>query len=238
MEPEDESAWWVDNKSKSPFRPDPTLRSLIGGIIMLGAAYFIAKLPRLTFHTGDGVVTYNRADYPVLFNIATAVAVVLAVLFFASAARMMLRKSDRPPKKTNMWPLMFFLLVGCLLSLASANTGVQSFYWSSRNDTVVHSVTYWHDYWRALPLVYAAFFAGAIYGVYCRLPIAWKLGWLYLILAAAHFIAFAWIGLLPQPQGWIGAIAATVGGIGVAIYWGARWYKQKSYFIPDESNQT
>lgn len=108
----------------------------------------------------------------------------------------------------------------------------------SHNGTVVQYITYWHDYWRALPLVYAAFFAAAFYGVYRRLPIAWKLGWLYIILGAAHFIFFAWVGLIHQPKGEIGALAATVGGIIVAVYWGARWYKQKSYFIPDEDDQT
>src|SRR5438876_435352 len=137
-----------------------------------------------------------------------------------------------------MRQLMFFLIVGCLLGVASAITGVQSFYWSSRNGTIVSSLTYWHGYWRLLALVYASVLAFMFYVVYRRLPVAWTLGWFFIIAGAAHFIFFAWVGLLPQPEGWIGAIAATAGGFGVAIYWGVRWYKQKNYFIPDEADPT
>jgi hypothetical protein len=136
-----------------------------------------------------------------------------------------------------MRQLMVLLVIGCLLGIASTITGVQSFYWSSHNGAVVSSVTYWHGYWRLLALVYAAMCAFMFYAVFRRWPLAWTLGWFFIIAAAAHFVAFAWIGLLPQPKGWLGAIAATAGGIGVAIYWGVRWYKQKSYFIP-ETDQT
>ena len=132
---------------------------------------------------------------------------------------------------------MFLLIAGCLLSVASAITGVQAFYWSSRNGTIASSLTYWHGYWGLLALVYASVLAFMSYVVYRRLPLAWTLGWFFIIAGTAHFIFFAWVGLLPQPSGWVGAIGATVGGIVVAIYWGARWYKQKSYFIPDESDQ-
>jgi hypothetical protein len=137
-----------------------------------------------------------------------------------------------------MRQLMILLAIGCLLGIASAVTGVQSFYWSSHNGTAVSSVTYWHGFWRLLPLVYAAVFVFMFYVVFRRLPLAWTLGWFFTIAGALHFILFAWIGLLPQPSGWVGAIAATAIGIVVAIYWGARWYKQKSHFIADESDQT
>lgn len=129
--------------------------------------------------------------------------------------------------------LMFYLVLGCILGVASAVTGVQSFSWSSRNGTVIRSVTYWHGYWRLLPLLYAALYGTMFYVVYRRLPLAWTLGWVGVIASAAAFIAGAWIGLIRQPYGWVGAIAATVGGIIVAVYWGSRWNQQRSYFIND-----
>ena len=137
-----------------------------------------------------------------------------------------------------MKQLMFLLILACILGIASAFTGVQSFYWTSHNGTVVSSLTYWHGYWRFLPLVPAALFAVMFYAVYRRSPLAWTLGWIAILIGAAVFIAEAWLGLIYQPKGEVGALAATVGGIVVAIYWGVRWYKQKSYFIPDDDEQT
>ncbi len=241
MGSDDEVEWGIadpESEKASNYRIKRGLRFVIGGFVWLFAAYFIVKLPRLSFHTGNQIVTYNRADYPVSFNVASAVAALIAILLFASAARLMLRKPERPSARMSMWALMFFLMVSCLAAVASAVTAVLSFYWSSHNGTVVHSITYWHGYWRVLPLVYAAFFAAAFYGVYRRLPIAWKLGWLYIIVAAAHFIFFAWVGLIDQPKGAIGALAATFGAIIVAVYWGVQWYKRKSYFMPDEDHRT
>jgi len=127
---------------------------------------------------------------------------------------------------------MLLLILGCVLAIASAVTGVQSFYWSSHNGTVDSSVTYWHGPWRWLTLVYAAIFAAAFYGVYRRRPIAWKLGWVFLVIGAAHFIFAAWVGLIHQPYGWVGAIGATVGGILVLAYWGIWWQRQREYFSP------
>lgn len=126
MEPEDESAWWVDEKSKSGYGQDLVLRSVIGGIVMLGAAYLIAKLPRLTFNTGDHVVTYNRADYATFFNIATALAVVIAILFFASAARPMLGKPKRSPTTANTHPWMkaFWCITNVALIAFTGWTGI------------------------------------------------------------------------------------------------------------------
>jgi hypothetical protein len=126
--------------------------------------------------------------------------------------------------------LMALLLLGCIACIASAITGVQAFQADSRTGTVI---SYWQGSWRWLALLYAAIFAVAFYSVYRRFPLAWKLGWVFLIAGAADFIIQAWLGLIDQPYGWVGGIAATLGGIGVAIYWGFWWRKQKPYFVPD-----
>jgi hypothetical protein len=129
--------------------------------------------------------------------------------------------------------LMALLLFSCVACILSAVTGIQAFDANSRTGTVVY---YWHSYWRLLALVYAAISALAFYVVYRRYSIAWKLGWVFLIAGAAEFTLQAWLGLIHQPYGWVGAIAATLGGMGAAIYWGFWWRKQKDYFSPDATD--
>ena len=94
--------------------------------------------------------------------------------------------------------LMALLLLGCIAGILSAITGVQSFYTDSRTGTVI---TYWQGSLRWLALVYAAIFAVAFYGIYRRLPIAWKLGWVFLALSVVQFIVEAWLQLIHQPYG-------------------------------------
>ena len=124
---------------------------------------------------------------------------------------------------------MALLLLGCLLCVVSAITGIQAFEASSRTGTVI---TYWKGYWRWLALVYAAIFAVAFYSIYRRFPIAWKLAWVFLIGGAADFIFEAWVGLIHQPYGWVGAIGATIGAIAAVAYWGIWWQQHREYFSP------
>jgi hypothetical protein len=126
--------------------------------------------------------------------------------------------------------LMTLLLLGCVAGIISAVTGIQAVETDSRTGTVI---TYWHGYWRLLALGYAAIFAFAFYGIYRRFPIAWKLGWVFLVAGAAEFIFQAWLGLIHQPYGWVGAIAATLGGIAVLAYWGIWWQRHREYFTPE-----
>jgi len=126
--------------------------------------------------------------------------------------------------------LMTLLILGSVVCVFSAITGIQSFYTDSRTGTVI---TYWHGYWRLLALAYAAIFAMAFYSIYRRLRIAWRLGWVFLVAGAADFIFEAWVGLIHQPYGWVGALAATLGGIAVAAYWGIWWQRHREYFTPE-----
>ena len=129
--------------------------------------------------------------------------------------------------------LMALLLFSCVACILSAVTGIHAFDANSRTGTVV---SYWHGYWRLLPLFYAAISALAFYGIYRHYPVVWKLGWVFLIGGAVEFIVLAWLSLIHQPYGWVGAIAATLGGIGVTVYWGFWWRKQKSYVFPMQTN--
>jgi len=47
------------------------------------------------------------------------------------------------------------------------------------------------------------------------------------------FIFEAWLGLIHQPYGWVGALGATVCVIAVTIYWGIWWQRHRDYFTPN-----
>ena len=127
--------------------------------------------------------------------------------------------------------LMTLLLLGVVLSIASAITGIQSVVCDSRTGTVI---TYWHSYGRWLTLGYAAVLALASYGVYRRRPVVWKLGFVVLYLSAADFVFQVWWSLWRQPYGWVGATAATVFAPLITLYWTTWWRKQRPYFLGDE----
>lgn|ERR1700719_759328 len=131
--------------------------------------------------------------------------------------------------------LMALLILSCVLCIVSAITGIQAFEADSRTGTVI---TYWHGYGRFYAIAGAFVSAVSFYGVYRRSPLAWKLGWLFLFAGAANFIAEAWLGLIHQSYGWIGAVAATLAAVGVTVYWGFWWRKQKPYFIGYGDQQT
>ena len=94
-------------------------------------------------------------------------------------------------------------------------------------------ITYHYGYGRLYALGAAVLSGVAFYGVYRRSPIAWKLGWLFLFAGAMDFIFEAWLGLIHQPYGWVGALGATVCVIAVTIYWGIWWQRHRDYFTPN-----
>lgn len=123
---------------------------------------------------------------------------------------------------------MAILILVCVLCALSAITGIQSFHFGSRTDTVV---TYHHGYSRFYALALAAANAIAFYGVYRRTPVAWKIGWVVLVLAPVSFIIRALPSAIHQQYGKFGAtIGVVLGAIFVAVYWAFWWNRQKSYF--------
>jgi hypothetical protein len=125
--------------------------------------------------------------------------------------------------------LMTLLILSCLFCIVSAVTGIQAFEAGSRGGAVV---IYHQGYGRLYTLVAAGLFAVAFYGVYRRSPIVWKLGWFFLFAGAADFVFEAWLGLIHQPYGWVGALGATVGVVAVTTYWGIWWKRHREYFTP------
>jgi hypothetical protein len=127
--------------------------------------------------------------------------------------------------------LMTLLLLGVVLTVASAITGIQSVVCNSRTGTVI---TYWHSYGRLLALGDAAVLALAFYGIYRRYPLVWKLGFVVLYLSAADFVFQACWSLWRQPYGWVGVTAVTVCIPLVTLRWATWWRKQRPYFLGDE----
>ena len=125
---------------------------------------------------------------------------------------------------------MALLILGCVACLVSAVTGIQALEAGSRIGTVI---SYQHGYGRLYAVAAAVFFAVAFYGVYRRFPIVWKLGWIFLVAGTADFIVEAWLGLIHRPYGWVGALAATLGGLAMLAYWGIWWQRHREYFAPE-----
>ena len=130
----------------------------------------------------------------------------------------------------SMRVLMALLILGCVACLVSAVTGIQALEAGSRTGTVI---SYHHGYGRLYAVAAAVFFAVAFYGVYRGFPIVWKLGWIFLVAGTADFIAEAWLGLIHRPYGWVGALAATLGGLAMLAYWGIWWQRHREYFTPE-----
>jgi hypothetical protein len=133
-----------------------------------------------------------------------------------------------------MTVVVAFLIIGVISAVLSLITGIQSIY-TTRTGTVI---TYWHGYWRLLALGQAAVIALALYGIYRRYLLVWKIGFVAWYLGAAYFILQAWRSLLPQPYGWVGATAVTVFTPFVALFWAAWWRRQRDWFFTDAKEQT
>jgi hypothetical protein len=131
--------------------------------------------------------------------------------------------------------LMALLLGGALLSLASAVTGIQSVYTRSGAGTVV-TYSYWYE--RLLTLSLGAMLAVAFYGIYRRLPLTWRFGFVVMYLCAAEFVFHIWWSLWLEPYGWVGASVGTVFAPFILLYWLAWWRRQRSFFLGDGDEQT
>jgi hypothetical protein len=74
---------------------------------------------------------------------------------------------------------------------------------------------------------------GLFYGIHRRLAIAWKFGWILLIVFFGEFLIETLSSILrqtPYPDGWIGSAVVAVLISAVAAYWGRWWNRQKGYF--------
>ena len=127
----------------------------------------------------------------------------------------------------------------CLMSVASAFTGVHAFHWSARitpdsasatNMAVSRDNSFGGAVWS---VIYALFYASAAYGIHKRARVAWKLGWIVIAgqLLYLPFWALSVTSKIPKSDSPGVAVAAVViGGTAIALYWGFWWNRQKAYF--------
>jgi hypothetical protein len=127
--------------------------------------------------------------------------------------------------------LKFACLFFCVLSFASIVANVRA----SRAASVGTPAT-WQASVRLIWAIVNVFaFAGAFYGIHRRAAIAWKLGWVVLVLGWASFLKTVLPLTLRVPRDdhpWIACTAVVVGDTLVALYWSFWWRRQKSYFMP------
>lgn len=85
---------------------------------------------------------------------------------------------------------------------------------------------------RAASIVSGLAYIPLFWGIRRRLTVAWKFGWVLLVVNFSWILADALESLHTQPDsgGWIALAAVTVAFSSVAIYWGRWWYRQKKYF--------
>jgi hypothetical protein len=85
-----------------------------------------------------------------------------------------------------------------------------------------------------LSLCLLVFWASAAYGIHAKAPVAWKLGWVAIVMGTLLLFAGAWKTISKMPGNdypGVAAAAVFLGGTAVAVYWGFWWKKQKSYFV-------
>jgi hypothetical protein len=86
---------------------------------------------------------------------------------------------------------------------------------------------------RAISLVNGLLLGALSYGIHRRLVIAWKLGWVLLILLFSESLADILRSILqqtPELGGWIASCVVAVLIAGVAAYWGRWWMRQRDFF--------
>jgi hypothetical protein len=85
----------------------------------------------------------------------------------------------------------------------------------------------------AASIVLGLSFISLFWGIRRRLAVAWKFGWVLLVVSFSWLLAGALESLHTQPDsgGRVALAVVTVGFSCVGIYWGRWWYRQKKYFF-------
>jgi hypothetical protein len=150
-----------------------------------------------------------------------------------------------PPQKISMTvPLLLFAALG-LLCFVSAFTGVSSYHTSASHYTtsassndLSHSstvITYYHDHWgRWLAFANGMFLWFLAYGIWQRLYLTWRLGFVLIALSVVSFV----FDVLADPNfsqesgkpPLVVTIFMSAGVLAVSAYWTVWWYKKKDYF--------
>jgi hypothetical protein len=124
--------------------------------------------------------------------------------------------------------LKALLILLCVMGLLSGITGIASIQMSSTETLVTR-----HDLWgRIFSIAFAAFFAGAWYGLHRRFITVWRIGWAFILFFFADFLysSLSWSFTLTGSERWLLSTGFVVVGLGFGV-WAVVWWKQKrSYF--------
>ena len=152
-----------------------------------------------------------------------------------------------PAKKIVMTiPMLVFAGMG-ILSLVFCFSGISSYTASASSNDMAHSgtgITYYYDQWgRWLSFANGVFLCVMAYGIWKRIYLVWKLGFVLIALSGISFI----FQVLGDPHFFAGEsggpplfliIFAFAGAVAVCAYWTFWWYKKKDYFAKEKGNQT
>src|SRR5207302_11063307 len=86
------------------------------------------KCPQIVFRLNERVVVYKHAENPAIFNAATGIAAIVAILFLASGARVLLGQSEGPSSTTTPRPRAFWRAVWGILNTSLLLRAVWSGY--------------------------------------------------------------------------------------------------------------
>ena len=134
-----------------------------------------------------------------------------------------------------MRALKIEIAILCAVFIVSAVTGFSWFVWDSRTGLQVGWFVGWERLWSVAGAIVSAL---AYWGVHRRIRITYPLGVTFIIASGVFFVFEAFRLLLPQPYGWVGALAVAVFTPFVALDMSSRWRRYRPYFYPDEDEET
>jgi hypothetical protein len=128
--------------------------------------------------------------------------------------------------------LKYLCLLGTLLLIAAALTGIQSVSTGSSGTTI----TKFNGFGRIWCLAGASVLAAFAYGIHIRARMTWKAGFILLALGYINSVAGVVTAIYHAPQAkdvpstllFVGLVVLL--GAAVAFYWGLWWNRQRSYF--------
>lgn len=131
------------------------------------------------------------------------------------------------PRMSLLKGIFIFL---CIMALFGAITGIASIHTTGAGTVVTR-----HDIsGRVVALLLAAFFGAAWFGLHKRSIVAWRIGWIVLVLFFADFLysSLSWSLTLTSIERWLLSGGFIVMGLGFTL-WAVLWWKRRrSYFYP------
>jgi hypothetical protein len=171
--------------------------------------------------------------------IACAIFVIVAVMIAA-----IIRGTRDESSKTNLVTsyegvdrLKYLCFVFALVSLLSAIENINSIVGRIDLHTSKFVISYFFTWYGRLYAAFNSLIAAALgYGIHKRARMAWKLGWILMILAYVRLVlsvvyhSWRYEKISDFPGYELPIMLVSVTGLIVFAYWGNWWKRQKGYF--------